>query len=127
MSSTFVAMIESRLDEILSRSGTVKRVRFFVSDETSARSTMKDYGAVAILYDASVSAIAGDQVVCFKVLTADTGSLAHLPPVPLKSASEHIDRLVIGIAGELTASGMEADRNPLLKRALPMSNVALTN
>jgi hypothetical protein len=77
---------------------------------------MQNYGAAAILYDASVSPIADDQVVCFKVLTTDTGSLARLPPVPLKSPLEHIDRLVVQIAGALSVSSAHADRNPLLKR-----------
>lgn len=120
--SPFVAIIESRLDGTLGRPGTVQKIRSFVMEAKSAEYTLEEYGAIAILYDVSVSDFGGNQVVCFKVFTRESGPLERFPPVPVKDPLEEIDRLVINLAGEVSRSGLVADKNPLLGRLLEIEN-----
>jgi hypothetical protein len=114
--TVFSAKIESKLDGTLGRTGTVQMVQSFIMDEESAKYTLKDYGATAILYAVSVSDIEDNQVVCLKVLMRDSRPLPRIPPIPIREPDEYINRLLLDIVGEVSKTEPESSQNPLLLR-----------
>lgn len=112
----FIASVEFQLDATLGRTGTVQLVSSWVNDKESAEYTLEYYGGTAILYAVSVGDVGDDRVVCLKVLTRDKGSLARFPPIPLKDPHEHINSLVLAIAGEVSKTEGASSQNPLLAR-----------